>query len=216
MIRNKIITGILAITFVLAFSGTSMAATDSGIKLIEGTETSTSESAAASDNTGNDTSVSEIRIINTVADDSDADTATDTAEDTAEESADSSSEAGETEETANESVGQRAVEFAKQFLGGRYRYSGTSLTNGTDCSGFTMSVYKNFGISLPHSSRSQRSVGQKVASIQEAKAGDIVCYSGHVALYMGDGRVIHALNEKKGITISDASYNRIVDIRRVA
>jgi cell wall-associated NlpC family hydrolase len=138
------------------------------------------------------------------------------------ETADESEEesvTGETADTAvsteNKSLGSRVANFALQFVGNRYRYGGSSLTGGTDCSGFTMSVYQNFGISLPHSSRSQRGVGTAVGSLEEAQPGDLICYSGHVALYVGDGQVVHALNERKGIVTSAAAYQHILAIRRV-
>lgn len=114
------------------------------------------------------------------------------------------------------SGGTAVVEYAKQFLGNRYVFGGTSLTNGTDCSGFTMGVYKHFGYSLPRTSYSQRSVGTKVNSLSEAKPGDLICYSGHVAIYMGNNTIIHASNERDGIKITyNAAYRSIVAIRRI-
>ena len=114
------------------------------------------------------------------------------------------------------SGGVAVVEYAKQFLGNRYVFGGTSLTNGTDCSGFTMGVYRHFGYSLPRTSSAQRSAGTKVASLSEAKPGDLICYSGHVAIYMGNNKIIHASNAKDGIKIShNASYRNIVAIRRI-
>lgn len=113
------------------------------------------------------------------------------------------------------SKGTEVVAYAKKFLGNRYVYGGTSLTYGTDCSGFTMGVYRHFGVSLPHSSYSQRSYGTRVSSLSQAKAGDLLCYNGHVGIYMGGGRMIHAANPSKGICIT--SYLRassIVSIRR--
>ncbi len=113
------------------------------------------------------------------------------------------------------SSGEAVIEFAAQFIGNPYRYGGSSLTSGTDCSGFVMSVYRNFGISLPHSSSALRSVGVPVASLAEAQPGDIICYSGHVGLYLGDGRLLSALGSRYGITINSATYKRILAIRRV-
>lgn len=113
------------------------------------------------------------------------------------------------------SEGEKVVEFAIQFIGNPYRYGGSSLTSGTDCSGFVMSVYRNFGISLPHSSAALRSVGMPVASLMEAQPGDIICYSGHVGIYLGDGRLLSALGSQYGITINSATYKNILAIRRL-
>ena len=111
---------------------------------------------------------------------------------------------------------QEVVNFALQFEGNPYVYGGTSLTNGADCSGFVMSVYRHFGKSLPHSSYAQRNVGRRVSSLSKAKPGDIICYSGHVAIYMGNNRVIHASNPRDGIKITKgAAYRSIVTIRRI-
>lgn len=111
------------------------------------------------------------------------------------------------------------VNYAKQFLGNRYVWGGTSLTNGTDCSGFTMGVYKNFGISLPRVSRSQATMGTKVSS-SEMKPGDLIFYGkgnyiNHVGIYIGGGQVIHASSPKTGIKISNAFYRTPITIRRI-
>ena len=112
--------------------------------------------------------------------------------------------------------GSDIINYALQFVGNPYVYGGTSLTNGADCSGFIKSIYEHFGVSLPHSSTALRSKGQAVASLDDAKAGDIICYSGHVALYMGNGKIVHASSSKSGIKISNnADYRQIVAIRRI-
>ena len=112
-------------------------------------------------------------------------------------------------------LGQSVADFAVQFVGNPYIYGGTSLTNGADCSGFVMSVYKNFGVSLPHSSSADRHVGYNVGSLAEAQAGDLVCYSGHVGIYIGNGQIVHASTAATGIKISDANYRTPVAIRRI-
>lgn len=117
-------------------------------------------------------------------------------------------------ESAQSSSGSSVISYASQFLGNPYVWGGTSLTNGVDCSGFVMQVYAHYGISLPHSSSALRSVGRGV-SYSEAQPGDIICYSGHVALYIGGGQIIHASNPSDGIKISPATYTNILAVRRV-
>lgn len=112
------------------------------------------------------------------------------------------------------SGGAAVIDYAMQFIGNPYVWGGTSLTNGADCSGFIMSVYAHFGVSLPHSSASLRGVGREV-SYSEAQPGDIICYSGHVALYIGNGQVVHAANERLGITTSSATHKSILTVRRI-
>ena len=110
------------------------------------------------------------------------------------------------------------VEYAKQFLGNPYVWGGTSLTKGADCSGFTMSIYSHYGVSLPHSSSAQSQMGTRV-SADEVKPGDLLFYGSgnhvnHVAMYIGGGKVIHASTERTGIKISNAFYRTPITIRR--
>ena len=110
-------------------------------------------------------------------------------------------------------------QYAKEFLGNPYVWGGTSLTNGTDCSGFVLSVYKKFGISLPHYSGSQANCGTAI-KLSEAQPGDLIFYGkgstiNHVAIYIGNGQVIHASNPKTGIRISNATYRTPLKVVRI-
>ena len=112
-------------------------------------------------------------------------------------------------------LGNAVVDYAMQFVGNPYVYGGTSLTNGADCSGFVMSVYKNFGVSLPHSSSADRSQGYDVGGLANAQPGDLVCYSGHVGIYAGNGQIVHASTSKTGIIVSNANYRNVLAVRRI-
>ena len=112
------------------------------------------------------------------------------------------------------SDGQAVANYACQFIGNPYVYGGSSLTNGTDCSGFVMSVYAAFGIGLPHSSSGQRGCGYEV-SLSEAQPGDIVCYSGHVGIYVGNNTIVHASTPSSGIKYSTATYRSVLSVRRI-
>ena len=112
-------------------------------------------------------------------------------------------------------LGKAVADYACQFEGNPYVWGGTSLTNGADCSGFVMSVYKNFGVNLPHSSAADRNVGTAVDGLANAQPGDIICYSGHVAIYIGNGQIVHASTAKTGIIISNATYRSILSVRRI-
>ncbi len=112
------------------------------------------------------------------------------------------------------SNGQAVANYACQFVGNPYVYGGSSLTNGTDCSGFVMSVYAAFGIGLPHSSSALRGCGYEV-SLSSAQPGDIVCYSGHVGIYIGNGTIVHASTPSSGITYSSVNYRSPICVRRI-
>lgn len=116
-------------------------------------------------------------------------------------------------ETYNGS-GTAIANYALQFVGNPYVYGGTSLTNGADCSGFVLSVYDHFGIDLCHDADAMRRYGVSV-SLGGASLGDLVCYNGHVGIYVGGGRVVHAYNEGAGIVVSNAGILSIVDVRHI-
>lgn len=111
--------------------------------------------------------------------------------------------------------GSAVVQYALGFVGNPYVWGGKDPNTGADCSGFTSYVYAHFGISIPSYSYSQRSVGKEV-SYANAKAGDLICYAGHVAIYMGNGQIVHAKGTAYGIVAYDsATYRNIVTVRRV-
>lgn len=110
--------------------------------------------------------------------------------------------------------GSSIANYALQFVGNPYKYGGTSLTGGADCSGFTQAVYAQFGISLPRTSTAQRYVG-KAVSYSEARPGDIICYSGHVGIYIGGGKIVHASTPASGICVGPATYKSIITVRRL-
>ncbi len=112
------------------------------------------------------------------------------------------------------SKGQQIASYACQFIGNPYVPGGTSLTDGADCSGFVWRVYKDFGYSVPRTSYGCRSAGTEV-SYADAQPGDIVCYAGHVGLYIGNGQIVHASTQKTGIKITNATYKEILTIRRI-
>ena len=126
----------------------------------------------------------------------------------------SSSSGGSSSSGASVSGGGASIaSYALKFVGNPYVSGGTSLTNGADCSGFTWAVYQNFGISIPRQSDAQGHSGKSV-SYADAQAGDIIYYGGHVGIYIGGGRIVHASTAKTGIKISSATYRSILSVRR--
>ena len=118
------------------------------------------------------------------------------------------------ENASGSDLGKKIAKYACQYIGNPYVAGGTSLTNGADCSGFTYRVYKDFGYSLPRTSYEQRSAGAGV-SYDEAQPGDLICYDGHVALYIGGGLIVHASTQRTGIKVSNANYRTILAVRRI-
>lgn len=111
-------------------------------------------------------------------------------------------------------TGRAIADYGLQFLGNPYVWGGTSLTSGTDCSGFVQSIYRHFGYSVPRNSSEQRSAGREV-SYSEAEPGDIICYSGHVGIYIGGGQIVHASTPATGIKVGTATYRTILSVRRI-
>lgn len=117
-------------------------------------------------------------------------------------------------EAPTSDLGQQIANFACQFVGNPYVWGGTSLTNGADCSGFVQSVFAHFGIALPRTTWDMENAGTAV-SYDQAVAGDIILYNGHVGIYMGNGQIVNAINSAKGIGILPATYTNIVTVRRL-
>lgn len=112
------------------------------------------------------------------------------------------------------SNGQAIVDYACQFIGNPYVWGGTSLTDGADCSGFVQSVFAHFGISLPRTTYDQIYAGVEV-SYDQAMPGDLICYDGHIGIYIGNGQIVNAQNPEQGIGISPATYTTILSVRRI-
>ncbi|MCR4901522.1 MAG: C40 family peptidase [Butyrivibrio sp.] len=125
----------------------------------------------------------------------------------------SSSSAAKTISAPGSATGSNIASYACQFVGNPYVAGGTSLTNGCDCSGFVMSVYKAFGISVPRTSYAQAAYGKEV-SYANAQPGDVIYYGGHVGIYIGNGQIVHASTAKTGIKYSSATYRTIITVRR--
>ena len=111
-------------------------------------------------------------------------------------------------------TGKKIAKYGLQFVGNPYVYGGTSLTKGADCSGFTYRIYADFGYSIPRTSFQQRSAGTGV-KYENAQPGDLICYDGHVGMYIGGGYIVHASNARTGIKVSKATYRPILAVRRI-
>ncbi len=117
-------------------------------------------------------------------------------------------------QSSGSSSGKSIANYACQFIGNPYVSGGTSLTNGADCSGFIYRLYADYGYRVPRTSSQLRSVGTEV-SYSEAQPGDIICYEGHVGMYIGGGMIVHASTQRTGIKVSNAQYRPILTVRRV-
>lgn len=115
---------------------------------------------------------------------------------------------------AGSDLGKKIAKYACQYIGNPYVSGGTSLTNGADCSGYIYKVYQDFGYTVPRTSYELRSSGKSV-SYDQAQPGDIICYDGHVGIYVGSGYIVHASSAATGIKVSRATYRSIVDVRRI-
>lgn len=128
----------------------------------------------------------------------------------------------ETTYTSNEELRKAVVDYAMQYVGNKYVSGGTSLATGTDCSGFTCFVYADFGISISRTPAGQHTTAGRSISYSEIQPGDIICYQSagktkcsHVALYIGNGQIVHAANSRKGVIVGAADYDNIIDIKNV-
>lgn len=150
----------------------------------------------------------------------DSDSSEDTDNSNDSDSSEASGDSGSSDDSSSKPVstgggkGQEIANFACKYVGYPYVAGGTSLTNGADCSGFVLAVFKNFGYSLPRSSYAQSGAGRSV-SYSEAQPGDIIYYGGHVGIYIGNGQIVHASTERSGIKISPATYRNIITVRRI-
>lgn len=188
-------------------------AAEEAAKKAAAAEASKKSSSASGSNTGSGSSTSNKANSNTSSNNASSSSSATTSKDNGSSSSGSSGSSGSS--VSYNPTGQSVVNYACQFVGNPYVWGGTSLTNGADCSGFIMSIYAKFGVSLPHSSGAMAGCGRGV-SYSEAMPGDIICYAGHVAIYMGGGQIVHASNAKDGIKISgNAAYRPIVAVRRV-
>lgn len=122
----------------------------------------------------------------------------------------------ESNNVTNEVNGQAVIDYALQFVGNDYVYGGTSLTNGTDCSGFTQKIYSNFGVEIPRTSYEQIHAGENIGvDLDKALPGDLLCFNGHVGIYMGDGKMVHADNKRNGINVNNVYYDKNKELKAI-
>lgn len=165
--------------------------------------------------TGNTTTPSTGNVSTTTP--STGNTATPTTGNTGTTTKPSTGSSSNTSKPSNASVGQKIANKGCEYIGNPYVYGGNSLTNGIDCSGFVQQIHAKYGISTPRNSTSLR-YGGKAVAVSDMMPGDVVCYEGHVAIYIGGGQIVHASNSKPypagGIKTSNAYYRTIVAVRR--
>ncbi len=117
--------------------------------------------------------------------------------------------------SADSSLGEQVVDYARQFIGNPYVYGGSSLTEGADCSGFVMSIYQNFGINLPRTSKDQGNEGVDAGGLEYAQPGDLISYIGHIGIYAGNNQLIHASGPEDGIRVSQVDFMPVISVRRI-
>jgi len=115
----------------------------------------------------------------------------------------------------NTVLGEQVVAYARQFIGNPYIYGGSSLTEGADCSGFVMSIYQNFGINLPRTSKDQGLAGIDIGGLEYAQPGDLISYIGHIGIYAGNNQLIHSSGPEDGIKISQVDFMPVLSVRRI-
>ena len=198
----------LAIAAAMTMTSAPAAAYAADVELADADITSEEDAAVEVEESTEDTEVQ--------AEESEAPAAVEETADEESSSSDSSSE--ESYSAPSGSNGQAVVDYACQFVGNPYVWGGTSLTNGVDCSGFTMQILGKYGVSLPHSSSAQPGCGTIINS-SDAQPGDLFFYGSgssisHVAIYIGDGQIVHASNSRDGIKVSNAYYRTPICVAR--
>ncbi len=188
-------------------------AADTASNTASNTQTTTNSTSSTTTTTSNTTSSTSTTSNTSTSNGTTSSSSTNTSANSG--SSNSSAGSSSSSSTSSSKSGQAVVNYASQFEGNPYVWGGSSLTNGTDCSGFVMSVYAHFGVSLPHYTGALCSVGYGV-SYEDRQPGDIICYDGHVGIYVGNNTIIHASNPATGIKYtSPANYRPVVAVRRI-